>query len=349
MQSRRVTQADVAAMAGVSQATVSLILNDNIPSSVRITEQTKQKVIDAIRITGYSANPAAQRLAERNNQILGVFTYEPTFPSRGRDFYGPFLSGAELAAQKLGVDLLLFTSARMIEGRRRLAHKDWQRLGAADGCLLLGLQEDREELDRLLDTQFPFVFVGKRETASGRLPYVGADYVTATSGEVDRLVALGHRDIGYVGPQAKDPPTRDRIEGYRKAMERHGLPINMIKDLSPRKTAQRIIDQEPSAVLVAPECQPDDLADELEQRGLVIPDDLSMLMLGQPHHPQRRGRQWSGFTIPREELGARALLLLSRLVAERSQSNGSRARVDEADLHQLLECPSVDGHTIAEP
>ncbi|MDT0157654.1 LacI family DNA-binding transcriptional regulator [Microbacterium sp. ARD32] len=171
MPRHRFTQADVAAVAGVSQSTVSFVLNGNAPAGVRISEETRTRVLEAIRITGYSANPVAQRLAGGRNQILGVFTYEKTFPRGGRDFYGGFLNGIEHAAEQLGVDMLLFTSARVVDGRRQLTRDGWQRLGLADGCLLLGQREDQSELQHLLDTNYPFVFIGKRVSEGRRLPW----------------------------------------------------------------------------------------------------------------------------------------------------------------------------------
>ncbi|SKC58864.1 LacI family DNA-binding transcriptional regulator [Krasilnikoviella flava] len=351
MPRRRITQADVAAMAGVSQATVSFVLNDSNPSGVRISEETRQRVRDAIRITGYSANPAAQRLAGGLTQILGVFTYESTFPQGGRDFYGPFLVGIEHAAEKLGVDILLFTSARVEDGRRRLTRDGWQRLGIADGCLLLGQHEDRGELQHLLDTNYPFVFIGKRGSDGGRLPYVGVDYVAATARQVDRLAALGHTRIGYVGSRGTDQPTLDRVEGYRATMKRHGLTVRFVELDDVAATAAEVADQRLTAVLVAPENSPEELADELERRGLRVPDDISVLLLGQPLHPRPGGRRWSGFSIPREEMGARALHLLSRLVAADTGRPARRdaPQVPDDELRQLLGCVDVDAETLAPP
>ncbi|WP_264031724.1 LacI family DNA-binding transcriptional regulator [Cellulosimicrobium sp. SH8] len=354
MPRHRITQADVAAMAGVSQATVSFVLNDSTPAGVRISEETRQRVLDAIRITGYSANPVAQRLAGGHNQILGVFTYEATFPRAGRDFYGPFLVGIEHAAEKLGIDILLFTSARVVDGRRQLTRDGWQRLGIADGCLLLGQHEDRGELQHLLDTNYPFVFIGKRGSDGGRLPYVGADYVAATARQVERLVEVGHERIGYVGPRGTDQPTLDRVDAYRATMKAHGLTVRFVELDGVPATAAEIVDQRLTAVVVAPENYPEELVDELEGRGVRVPDDVSFLLLGQPHHGRPGGRRWSGFSIPREEMGARALVLLSRLVAESGSGRADRkaaraARVPEDELHQLLECVDVDGETVAAP
>ncbi|MFE6996784.1 LacI family DNA-binding transcriptional regulator [Microbacterium sp. NPDC057659] len=352
MPRHRFTQADVAAMAGVSQSTVSFVLNGNAPAGVRISEETRTRVLEAIRITGYSANPVAQRLAGGRNQILGVFTYEKTFPRGGRDFYGAFLNGIEHAAEQLGVDMLLFTSARVVDGRRRLTRDGWQRLGIADGCLLLGQQEDQSELQHLLDTNYPFVFIGKRRSEGRLLPYVGGDYVTATAQQVRRLLDLGHRRIGYAGPQAADQPTLDRIDGYRRAMREAGLPLRLVDVHDVQEAAQEIVERRLSAILVAPEHYPDELADALEERGLRVPDDVSMLLLGQPLHPRHDGRHWSGFVVPREEMGARALVLLSRIVEQEAKSASATrgpAPLDDDDYHQLLPCPDVDGASIAAP
>ncbi|MFC4138272.1 MULTISPECIES: LacI family DNA-binding transcriptional regulator [unclassified Microbacterium] len=344
MPRHHVTQADVAAMAGVSQPTVSFVLNGSAPAGVRISEATRARVLDAIRITGYSANPVAQRLASGRNQILGIFTYETTFPRGGNDFYNAILHGIEHAAERLGVDTLLFTSARVVDGRRRLAHDGWQRLGIADGCLLLGHQEDHAELQKLLDTAYPFVFVGKREREGQALSYVGADYAVATARQLARLTALGHRRIGYVASPFTDEPAQDRLAGYREGVRTEGIAPCVLEPGSASDVASEIVGRGLSAVLVTPETDAEALADALEARGLRVPLDVSMLLLGQPLNPRRGGRRWSGFAVPREEMGARAVLLLSRII---DQQAASAPPLNERDLHQLLDCADVEGATLA--
>src|SRR5690606_41817400 len=118
--------------------------------------------------------------------------------------------------------------------------------------------------------------------------------------------------------------------------------------------AEEIAEQRLSAILVAPENYPEELADALEARDLRVPADVSMLLLGQPLHPRHGGRSWSGFAVPREEMGARALVLLSRIVDQESRT--ARApegrmqnapSLDEADYHQMLDCPDIDGASLA--
>src|SRR4051812_28212608 len=141
----RLTQRDIARLAKVSQTTVSLVLNNRSDATARIPAETRDRVLKVIRETGYQADPLARRMTQQRNQILGVFTYESVFPSASGDFYHPFLAGIEYSAEQLGWDLLLFTSAPVTEGHRRIFHEN-NRLRIADGCLLLGRQIPTEEL-----------------------------------------------------------------------------------------------------------------------------------------------------------------------------------------------------------
>ena len=100
MPAKRLTQRDIARLAGVSQATVSLVLNDATSAEGRIPQETRERVNKVIRETGYVADPVARRMAKGLNRILGVFTCEPAFPSAQADLFTPFPLGIEEAAQE---------------------------------------------------------------------------------------------------------------------------------------------------------------------------------------------------------------------------------------------------------
>src|SRR3546814_18163380 len=116
------------------------------------------------------------------NRILGVFTYEPAFPSEQADFFTTFLFGIEEAAQALGYDLLLLTGA----GIQRKIFAENVRLRLADGCVILGRKFDHTELARLVAGDFPFVAVGRRDDASGPVPYVGGDSARSEASRVGK-------------------------------------------------------------------------------------------------------------------------------------------------------------------
>ena len=160
--SKRPRIKDVARVAGVSEGTVSVVLNDRVGENVRVSEKTQQKIWDAVSELGYVANPVAQNLAGGQNHIIAVFTFEAIFPIDVSSFYYPFLIGIELEADRQGYDLLLITgSTDSVSGKRRIYENNVNRLSRADGAILLG-HGDKQEVYRLLDEDFPFVYVGRR-------------------------------------------------------------------------------------------------------------------------------------------------------------------------------------------
>jgi DNA-binding LacI/PurR family transcriptional regulator len=209
------TQKEIAKRAGVSQATVSLVLNGNSDDRRRIPEQTRERIQKVIAETGYVADPVARRMVKGRNNILGVFTYEPAFPSAQADFFAPFLFGIEEAAQEAGHDLLLMTSAGKGKDGRKRIFGETNRLRLADGCIVLGREFDSEELEKLVQGDFPFVAIGRRDDAGGPVPFVGADYAAATASLVERALELGHTRFAYVGPDEGAESTRDRWTGFQ--------------------------------------------------------------------------------------------------------------------------------------
>ncbi|MFB9547290.1 LacI family DNA-binding transcriptional regulator [Micromonospora sagamiensis] len=337
---RRVTQQDIARMTGVSQATVSLVLNGRDDGSVRIAPETRERVLHAIRATGYVADPVARRLAARHNRILGVFTYEPVFPTGTGDFYHPFLVGIEESAERLGCDLLLLTSAPVTDGRRRIFHDD-NRLRLADGCVLLGRSLDRDELGRLVAEGHPFVSVGRRDDAGGPVPYVGVDYPTATATVVRRALDAGHTSLAYLGQGAGPESHADRLAGYRAALDAAGLPARHepTADRSPADLLDTLLSAGVTAAVVEEYADGVAIASLARERGLAVPGDLSILALGDPTRPAASDIEFTGFRIPRREMGWQAVEVLTALLAD----------VPGTVTQRLLPCQPVDGATLAPP
>jgi DNA-binding LacI/PurR family transcriptional regulator len=332
--SKRLTQRDIARLAGVSQATVSLVLNDASSAEGRIPQETRERVHKVIRETGYVADPIARRMAKGLNRILGVFTYEPAFPSAQADFFTPFLLGIEEAAQEMGYDLLLLTGAAV--GAKRKIFNDNIRLRLADGCLILGREFDRDELARLIAGDYPFVAIGRRDDAGGPVPYVGGDYASATAALVQRVQNLGHSRIAYVGPSSGAESTVDRWAGFTSAMD--GLaPVAHVPAaaLPAAETLDTLLASGATVVFFT------ELADAIRvetlarRRGLSIPGDLSIVVLGNHIRAEQTGTRFTSFSIPREEMGRAAMHMLVRRVE-------SQAPVQQV----LLTCEPVEGETL---
>jgi DNA-binding LacI/PurR family transcriptional regulator len=324
---KRLTQQDIARMAGVSQATVSLVLNNRQDGGVRIAPETRARVLEVIRRTGYVANPIARRLHDHRNRILGVFTYEAVFPSTRADFYQPFLEGIEEQAEAIGCDLLLFTSAKAAGAQRRIFSDD-SRVRLADGCVLLGRTVDRNDLAQLLTEGVPFVSIGRRDDAGGPVPHVGADYRGAVRNLVDRAVALGHRKFAYVGAGKGAESSADRLRGFREAVAAHGVEGTHVPFAS--------LDQLAGFTAVLTEEVSDGAALVLAARGrgLSVPGDLSVLTLGAATRPAPEEIGLTGFTIPRREMGRRAVQALTEVLE------------NAGTPQELLPCEFVAGSTL---
>ncbi|WP_295809782.1 LacI family DNA-binding transcriptional regulator [uncultured Nitratireductor sp.] len=337
MAAKRLTQKDIARLAGVSQATVSLVLNGTSEDTRRIPEQTRERIQDVIAKTGYVADPVARRMVKGRNNILGVFTYEPAFPSAQADFFAPFLFGIEEAAHERGYDLLLMTAAARGRDGRKKIFDETNRLRLSDGCLVLGRSFDREELTRLVAGDFPFIAVGRRDDAGGAVPYVGADYAAATADLVARAHGHGHRSFAYVGPSEGAESTVDRWSGFCAALSGEiGLSLHWPDVGSDPQVLVSAVREAGATVVFFTE-----LADAIPfkravlAKGLAVPGDLSIVVLGSHLRPGATGTTFTAYAIPREEMGRRATLALI---------DGLEGRSDFEQT--LLSCERVEGETL---
>lgn len=312
---------DVARLAGVSPATVSLVVNGRLSGNVRIPLETQQRVLDAVQQVGYVADPIAQSLSGARNRLLGVFTFDSIFPVEFRDFYYPFLVGVENAAEELNFDLVLFTSTSARDGKRHIYRGGANRLRLADGAVLLGAEDDKLELQRLVDEQYPFVFIGRRELPVGSISYAAADYAAATSELVEYLLALGHRRVAYLGAATINESATDRRCGYHAAFVRNDLAFDA--DWMWLQGEQHLPDvlggwlkMGVTAVVVETGPFSAALVQTCHDMGLLLPQDLSIAFLGDLVLDLPWELEATTFAIPRQEMGATAVRLLAELLAQ---------------------------------
>ncbi|MEU0781707.1 LacI family DNA-binding transcriptional regulator [Streptomyces sp. NPDC006173] len=319
----RPRQAEVARLAGVSQATVSLVLGGS-KQGASISEETRQKVLDAVRSLGYVPDPAASRLAAARNNLLGVFSFTSTFPTDVQHSYYPFLVGVEQEAAARGYDLVLFTGSSS-GGAGAAGPNALNRVRLADGCLFLGRHAPAEELQRLVADGFPVVHLGRRDELEG-LAWVGADYISASKEVVAHLAGLGHRRIVLVREDDEAPASSDREHGFLKGLEEAGLPggpdaVLRSADLQRDLTADRLRGwlRDGVTAFVAEETDTGDawrvLRGAAHAVGLDCPRDASLALLGSPPPDLSEGPAPTGFDIPRPQLGAAAVRMLAALVA----------------------------------
>ncbi|NUQ90331.1 MAG: LacI family DNA-binding transcriptional regulator [Glycomyces artemisiae] len=319
MTKRTSRQADIAKEAGVSQSTVSMVLNGTAENG-RISAETRKRVLSTARRLQYVPASAQRAPAARAQPLLlGVHTFEPIFPTSTGDYYFEFMRGIEDQAAAEGCNLMLFTAARHDDGVRRIYEDGANGLQQAAGSLLLGHHADRDDLARLSAEHYPFVYIGHREVADG-IAYVGGDYRTATGRIVDELVGVGHRSFAYLGETSRHEPQVDRWEGFATALGRFGLPVPEPHFTDPEGLTAQWLDAAVAsgvtALLVESVSLLRVLAAMASIRGLEIPRDLSIVVLVDIPVGEVGTRQWASLRVPRHEMGRRAVHLLTSLLTD---------------------------------
>ncbi|MEV0490551.1 LacI family DNA-binding transcriptional regulator [Streptomyces atratus] len=336
---RRVTQREIAEIAGVSQTTVSVVLNDRDGTNVRIPEETRARVKRALEQATYVADPAARRLAGLDNQIIGVFTYEEALSPESLDFYGPLLNGIERAAEAIGWDLLFFTSSPVENGTRSLFHRK-TRLRLTDGCILLGQQMVGSELERLVAEQFPFVAVGRRDETAAAVPYVGIDYVTPADAVIDLAANSGHRQALYVHRGRDTATARDRRGAVEAASAAGRMAFMLVGEERVAELPRLARATEATLIIAEDAFLTEDVILSLVGAGVDVPGEISVAAFGEVRGHRTDGRALTGFRVPRKQVAAEALELLQQLV------NTDPQEWADLDTQRLLVAEVEAGDTI---
>jgi DNA-binding LacI/PurR family transcriptional regulator len=235
----------------------------------------------------------------------------------------------------------MFTSAPVVDGRRRIFHEN-NRLGLADGCLLLGLEMDGSELSRLVADGFPFVAIGRRETPG--VSFVGVDYVSATAELARRALELGHEKFFYLHLDSTGESVLDRQQGFASALEeldssKVGSRATNGSDLAADWVAIR--EFAPTVLFVEVTAHARVLYDLAAAAGISVPDELSIVVLGEPSRVRDQDVDFTRLSPPRTELGARAVALLAQILSTNDQPADEERQV-------LLDCTLVNGTTLAQ-
>jgi DNA-binding LacI/PurR family transcriptional regulator len=213
-----VTIKEVAALAGVSAATVSRVLHNNS----RISEQTQIKVRAAMEKLGYIPNIAARSLAGKSPRTLGIVLPNNSDELFKNPFFINAMRGISVYAQEHGY-FLLYSFSRDEEEEVQFLEK-YVHSGWVAGIVLLTTRENDRCVSFLEQARFPFSMIGRPENLGDTL-WVDNDNFHAMYQVVNHLLDKGHRRIGFVGGPPSFRVTKDRLLGYRQALSGRGIDI----------------------------------------------------------------------------------------------------------------------------
>lgn len=213
-----VSRKEVAELAGVSEATVSRVLNGVGP----MKEETRRRVLEAAAKLGYQPNAIARSFAMGKSGNLGVvLPWVPKVHLFSTYYFSEILSGIGETVREKGYGLLLLFRSPEEE----MDYNSLFRTQKVDACVILGasdLQEDLEALRRLHAEGHPFCVVNQHYPEE-RFHEVDADHVQGSYEAVKHLLGQGRRRIGFINGSAHYSNSRDRLEGYMRALREAGL------------------------------------------------------------------------------------------------------------------------------
>jgi LacI family transcriptional regulator len=218
MLNRRPTQADVAKLAGVSQAAVSQVLNRN---DFAIPEETQQRILNAIRELGYVPNKSAQSLRTQK-----AYTIASIIPDITNPFYPAFQRGIQSVTSQHNYDLIVYDTDEKMENEERSLRSLVS--AGVDGAIVSLFHHDREDLRPLIEKNIPVVEWNGSTTMDENLiiDTIFVDNVAIAKKSVSYLIEKGHTRIGMIAGLENSPPAQFRVRGYRKALNEKNMPVD---------------------------------------------------------------------------------------------------------------------------
>jgi DNA-binding LacI/PurR family transcriptional regulator len=314
---KRATSLQVAAAAGVSRTTVSLVLND-VPRS-GIPEDTRERVLEEAERLNYYPNITGRRLARgRTNTLAFVVHQDPT--RAAADLFLPeVLHGLNDALCPRGYHMLFrpVDPQNPEDGYAYLIYE-----GYVDGLVLSGPQLKEKEAVELYEQKLPVVVTGR--LPGDAVPFVDADNYQGGQLATNHLIELGHRRIGMISnaPQTY-VASRERFRGYQDSLLAAGLYYDpaLLREGSFTSESGQLamselleLEDPPTAVFVASDVVAFGAMAAIKARGLSIPEDVAVVGFDDVAVARYVEPALTTIRLPAYELGCRAGEVLLRLI-----------------------------------
>lgn len=209
------TLKDVAAHAGVSIKTVSNVVND----WPYVSDETRQKVLDAIQEVGYRPNHMARSLVTGKTRTVGVL-----IPDIANPFFGTAIRGCEDVLFDGEYSLFLCNTNEVLE--REQYYLDLLLSRGVDALIIWGTRIACHELEQIIGLSIPFVTVElDSDPCNANHISINVDNINGAFQAVGHLAQLGYQHIAHLGGPRRRLTANRRMEGYRQALDYHGLPF----------------------------------------------------------------------------------------------------------------------------
>lgn len=268
-----VTIQDVAKTAGVSVSTVSRVLN----GKVDVSSETQERVRSVIDDLGYTTNLAARSMRSFKKNLVGLIMPDIAYP-----FAVEVMRGVNQAIAESEFDLLVYTTGDVRKSGRASHEQKYVSLlnnSITDGVIIVA------PVTGEFSTDAPIVSIDPLMSNPNYSSVHATNYQGATDA-MDYLLGLGHRCIGFISGRSELESSNRRLNGYRDALEKAGIPVDEKLIASGDYTTETgvksahellSLDDPPTAIFASNDQTAMGVYQVAQELGLRIPEDLSVV------------------------------------------------------------------------
>lgn len=316
-----VTIRDIAKEAGVSQATVSRVLND----SGYVKEETRNKILKVIEKLNYSPSAIARSLSTNKTNTIGVLV-----PDINNPFFGEVIKGISEVADKHGLNIIFCDTDESLEKEiRSLKVMKEQRI---EGIIIApcSAEDDLNStyLSHLKDIGIPVVLVEghlNRSDFSG----VFVDNLQGAFDATEALIRNGHKKIAIITGRMNSRSAQDRLLGYKKALSKYNIPVNDkyifygdYKQSGGYCLTKEILKMEdrPTAIFVSSNMMTLGCLKAVFEEKLRVPDDIAVIGFDDLEFINLAGMNISYVKGPTKGMGKKAMEILIESLNNREKN-----------------------------
>ena len=268
----KVTISDVARLAGVSTATVSHTINN----TRYVSEETKERVYQAIRELGYTPDASARSFRTGKKQTVGFIV-----PDISNKFFGTMIEAVENYLSGHGYHLIIANTKE--DADREETSLRLLTAGLVDGILVASTIEDFNRFDAIIPAGFPLVLVDRTFPVK-KYSSVCVSNFQPIYRSVCRLAGKGDQRIGIIGGLPRLSSTQERISAYRQAVADCGLPedehlIQYGDSLENSACAclDQLLERKCDAIIVCQGLMASETIIYLHQKGIQLAQDIDLV------------------------------------------------------------------------
>ncbi|MET3600841.1 LacI family DNA-binding transcriptional regulator [Martelella mangrovi] len=304
---------DVARKSGTSTATVSYVFSEK---DRYIRPELRERVLQAAEELGYVKNAVASSLKGNPRGILAVI-----IPQFSNNFFTDICAEIESVAQKAGFVVIICNTDDSVEQEEKIVKRLVSQ--KIDGCIICPALSTSKNIKTLDIHNIPYVVLERDlEGETPDFDFVGHDNFQSGYLATKTLLDAGHRNIAFLGWTTPIANLRDRLSGYKAALDEAGIAVNddwilldnLSEDAGKRMAARLPVDKVTAMVLAHHYYMAKGTLLGLQKRALRYPEDLSIVLIGTPEWRDLVHPSLTCIKRPEKEMGRAAASVLLKKV-----------------------------------